>query len=417
MKHDEHDEGELPFEEETPDDLEARWARKRAGQRRVLLGVGVFLLLGLGLQFLAPLLAPLAIREGPMLQQPTETSAVLVWTQNHDRPTTIRVKTAGGDDVPAVVTGTGRARRVALTGLIPATAYEYTISAGDKRLAGGRFHTAKPRGQAFSFIVFGDTGKATQGQFRIGARIAAESPDFIVHTGDVVYPDGSRDDYYQRFFQPYRTVLRDVALWPSLGNHDVRDYEGEPYREVFDLPANGPAGLPSEHNYWFDYADARFVVIDSNLSEGVLRDTIAPWVAGVFGEPTTPTWRFAVLHHPPYTAGKHRPSEEVARTLVPEFEKAGIAAVFSGHDHLYERSKPLRGGRIVTPQEGIVYIVSGAGGANLYSFQSSESQPAWLAAGRDDVHSYTRITIDGDRLTLVQIDADGRILDETSWTR
>lgn len=417
MKEEGVDPSELPFEEETTQESEARLARRRTNQRRVILGAGAFILLGLAIQFVAPYLAPLAIHEGPMVQQPTQTSAIIVWTQNHDVPAALSLTRPDGSTERVAAAGSGDDRRVELTGLSAGTAYGYSISANGKELAAGTVTAAKPRGRPFSFVVLGDTGRATQSQFRIGARIAAQHPDFVVHTGDVVYPRGLRRDYYERFFQPYRALLREVPMWPSLGNHDVRDNGGAPFREVFDLPRNGPAGLTPENNYWFDFSDARFVVIDSNVPEATLHDVVAPWVRAVFAAPDAPRWRFAAFHHPPYTAGKYAKSVPETRTLVPAFEEAHIAIVFNGHDHLYERSKPLLDGKIVAPGAGVVYVVSGAGGADLYTFKTPQSQPAWLAAGRDDIHSYTTVTINGDSLKLVQTDVDGHLIDEAAWTR
>ena len=120
-----------------------------------------------------------------------------------------------------------------------------------------------------------------------------------LHTGDLVYHRGQRSHYPDRFFAPYRELLAQVNFWPCLGNHDVAKPDlGAPYLDVFELPENGPAGLPAERSYWFDYAAARVAVIDSNVEEAALRDTVAPWLSEVM----SPPWGVFTPHKTPVTS-------------------------------------------------------------------------------------------------------------------
>src|SRR5207247_1297767 len=64
--------------------------------------------------------------------------------------------------------------------------------------------------------------------------------------------------------------------------------------------------------------------------------------------------KLAVFHHPIYSSGKKHGSDLKLRgKLEPLFVRYGVNAVFSGHDHIYERT---------IPQQGIHYFVTGAGG-------------------------------------------------------
>jgi 3',5'-cyclic AMP phosphodiesterase CpdA len=184
--------------------------------------------------------------------------------------------------------------------------------------------------------------------------------------------------------------------------------------EVFELPDNGPPGLPPDHNYWFEYASARIAVIDSNMDEDVLRDSVAPWLTEVMTAAAC-RWRFVAFHHPPYTGGNYACDERIQRTLVPVFEATGVDVVFNGHDHTYQRTYPLRGGQIVAPEEGVLYIVTGAGGANLYHIR--QPRPAFIAACDDQHYSFSQVTIADDTLHLRQIALGGSVLDEYVWQR
>jgi hypothetical protein len=52
-------------------------------------------------------------------------------------------------------------------------------------------------------------------------------------------------------------------------------------------------------------------------------------------------WKFVFGHHPAYSAGgKHGSTIEMQNSFVPMFEKYHVDAVFSGHDHDLQHSKP-----------------------------------------------------------------------------
>lgn len=386
--------------------------RAAAPPRTVLLWVVALGLLAIGLYAAAPWLLWVRLVEGPLVQLAAEDGVTLVWFTSRPAECTVHVTVAGTERVlPAVAAG--RRHEVRIGGLAAATAYPYRVYAGRRPLGDElRFQTNRPAGAAFTFLVFGDSGKGSRAQYALAEAMARAEPpaDFLLHTGDVVYPDGARRRYEANFFAPYRALLPRVCFWPCLGNHDIDEAGRAPaYADVFTLPDNGPPGLPPEHNYWFDYATCRIAVVDSNPDEAVLRAAVAPWLRGVLGDCPQP-WKLVVLHHPPYTGGAYAPTARVQQALVPVFEEAGVDLVLSGHDHMYQRTRPIRAGRVVPAGEGVVYVVSGAGGARLYEVR--QPRPDYLAALANTVHSFTQITIAGETLTLRQRTATGAVLDE-----
>lgn len=391
------------------------WKLKaRAHPRAVLAGALAFIALGAGAYFLSPWLLPVRILEGPLVQRAGEDAVTLVWYVSRPAVCEITLKIDGKEQTQTAQAD-GKRLRARFTGLSPNKAYAYSIRVGQRVLASAALRTNKPADQPFSFLVFGDSGKASREQYQLAARMPDFAPDFILHTGDLVYGGGERERYDDRFFGPYRDLLARVSFWPCLGNHDVAEegHSGAAYREVFELPENGPAGRPPEHHYWFDYAGARIAVIDSNETEALLKDAVAPWLletmAGANGR-----WKFVALHHPPYSVGQHGPNDVMQRALVPAFEAAGVQIVFCGHDHLYERTHPMRGGQIAAAPPGVVYIVSGAGGAGLYDTAPREQWPPYMAAVQNQTHSFTHVQINGDQLTLRQIALNGAVLDQTT---
>ncbi len=98
--------------------------------------------------------------------------------------------------------------------------------------------------EAFSFLVLGDSGtglhrRATP-QRQVAEQLLAHGADarFLLHTGDVVYPVGSSEQYPNNFIRPYREWIVGGEDWerlrydrlvfrvpflPVLGNHDYYD--------------------------------------------------------------------------------------------------------------------------------------------------------------------------------------------------
>ncbi len=378
---------------------------------RVLCGAALFVLAAFGIYLLLPWILPLSIAEGPLVQRPVSDQIAVVWYTS--RPATCSLLAGDGASAAAVPVESSGRRHVAL--LPPGSAnasVRYVIASGERRLFEGAVHAAGA--SELRVAVFGDSGKGTREQYQLGAQLVGFDPDFVVHTGDLIYPGGERRRYSERFFRPYRETLACVPFWPSLGNHDVSEPEfARGYFEVFELPDNGPTGTASERHYAFTVGRATFVVVDSNLDEQELAEKVAPWVIDAFAQTSSP-WRFAVFHHPPYTVGPHGPSERMQRALVPALEQAGVDVVFNGHDHLYCRTVPLRGGVAVEPGQGIVYVVSGAGGARLYSAVEPGKRPDYIAAFHDATHGLTELTIREHEITVRHRVLGGQVVDD--WT-
>ena len=288
------------------------------------------------------------------------------------------------------------------------------ISAGCERFAPPAQSSASPKlpvfqakapGQRTSFVVWGDSGVGSKGQWQLAQQIEKQNPDFMLHTGDLIYPRGAAKDYDAKFFKPYAKVLARAPFYGALGNHDVMTQNGRPFLNVFDYPKNGPAGLTPERNYWFDYGDARVVVLDSTTGENTMKNAIAPWVEATFRN-VGRKWRIAVFHHPPYSSGLHGDNKRVQRFLVPALQKSKVDVVFNGHDHSYQR---------FVPRNGVLYVVSGAGGGPRYKRLKRSSAPTAVFNNAED--SLTRVDMTAQTLSGKQITSAGKVIDVWTLTR
>ena len=401
---------------EPPDDEarveEVSYVPRRRYAHRVLLSALFLIVTGILLHLFWPWLLPTFIFEGPLVQQAGENEVSFVWYLTHPVNDEINIELESEPPRVIPVEQSGTRCRAKIAGLEADHVYPYLIRMDNRQLGKAVFRTNRRAGQPFMFLVFGDSGKGSPEQYLLAERMARFDPDFILHTGDLIYNHGERFRYRERFFRPYAAFLGRVNFWPSIGNHDITEpIDQSAYFEIFDLPTNGPADLSPEHEYWFDYADARIVILDSERPEETLRDQVAPWLRSVLQD-APGNWKFVVFHRPPYTAGRYEPNAVLQRTIVPVLEETGVDVVFNGHDHMYERTYPIRAGRRAA--SGPVYVVTGAGGAALYEPLPPEKRPDYIAALHAETHSFTLVRAAGCELLIEQIALDGTCLDR--WT-
>jgi hypothetical protein len=77
-------------------------------------------------------------------------------------------------------------------------------------------------------------------------------------------------------------------------------------------------------------------------------------------------------------------------------------------------------GRTRTRPDGVIYLVTGAGGARLYDENQTDAPSSWqpfTARMVSDVHSLTVVDVDATRLLVRQLSADGDELDRFVVTR
>ncbi len=384
--------------------------------KRVLGIVVVIGLVGVGLLLYRSLGSRPAV--GPMVQMLQGDSFVLVWEHPHQEEASVRVWTASDDgpkeplQEPKVQPRDGR-YETRISGLKPGTDYRYEIrflGAGEAApaFAEGKVTTSPSLDTPFRFMAFGDSGDGRDIQYTLAKRMPEYDPALVIHTGDLVFPDGAIEDYPSKFWIPYKDLLPNAAFYPCVGNHDYNDFAGGPLYDTFVLPENGPeASLPERH-YWFDYGGVRFVCIDTNDTFDHLRDRVVPWLDRVLAD-AGDRWKVAFYHFPVYPNGKYPPSGKMHTLILPVFDRHHLTVGFNGHNHMYERSQPMRGERIVAPEEGTIYITTAAGGNPLYKI--GKPVPDYIAVQNNRMHSFTVVDVTPETMSLRQIGIDGSTID------
>ena len=364
-------------------------------------------------------LPPHALSAGPMLQNATPDGFTAVWWQSGRGPAELRVRGSADAETAFPARRTDDRYETSATGLETGGAYAYEILAvapdgSRQRLASGHARTTPLPGFPFSFLMFADSGSGQPAQSDLANVMDLYPHDLVLHAGDLLYGRSWSGGNARKFFRPCRNLLRTAPFYPVLGNHDLKNDGGEFFLNTFSLPANGPANLPPEHCYWFDYGDARFVGIDSNLDPQTLAATVVPWLRDTLAGAER-RWKFVFFHHPPWAGGSRPADDKIREILVPALEAGGADGVFCGHNHLYERMRPMRNGQAVPASEGVLYVTSGAGGKSLHKERPGPT--ANVAKFDDSQFSFTWVRVDADRVEIEQIGANDAVLDKVVLER
>ncbi len=357
---------------------------------------------------------------GPYISFIEENAASIVWET--DRPT--RSTVSWGTRFPLTdsveLDEPGRIQRVRLTGLSPETPYFYRIVSRDqedRKIDTGMltFRTAPRPGNPFRFAVIGDTETRPHINHRLGSLMWDERPSFVVNLGDLT--DGGKEpEKFQWNYEYFVGVTPLASRIPFItvpGNGEGDLYW---YNQYHALPEGGTP-------YRFRYGDAEFFMMDSNqrkneFAKGGRQYT---WLQESLAD-SKAEWKFVAFHHAPYTSeandygdswkGQSQLGDLNVRQLVPVFEEHGVDVVMFGHLHLYERTWPIREGRV--QPGGVVYLLAGGGGGNLEDFAPN---PAFFTSKTYRGHHYCMIEIFGDRLTLSMYDLDGDLRDQSALHR
>jgi len=246
------------------------------------------------------------------------------------------------------------------------------------------------------FAVIGDSGTGDKEQYEVAKQMEAYRGrvkyDFVIMLGDNIYGGHSPQDFSRKFQVPYKPLLdAGVKFYASLGNHD------DPNIERLYKPFN----MNGERFYTFKRGDTQFYALDSNYMDAKQ----LTWVEQNLRS-STARWKICYLHHPLYNDGKsHGPDLDLRNQLSPLLKSYGVNAVFSGHEHAYERIKP---------EDGIFYFIQGSSGKLVHH---DFSRREVMEASFDKDRTFMLIEINGDELSYQTVSRSGETIDSGKITR
>ena len=246
------------------------------------------------------------------------------------------------------------------------------------------------------FAVIGDSGTGDHQQYEVAKEMEIYRKvvgfDFVIMLGDNIYGGHQPRDFAQKFEIPYKPLLdAGVKFYASLGNHDDPDIE-RLYK---------PFNMGGQRYHTFKKGDAQFFALDSDYMD---TQQLA-WVEQNLRS-SNAQWKICFFHHPLYNDGKmHGADLDLRNQLGPLLKHYGVNAVYSGHEHAYERIKP---------EDGIYYFILGNSGKLVRNdFHQSEQ----MAKSFDRDRTFMLVEIAGDNLYFQTISRSGETVDSGQITR
>ncbi len=286
-----------------------------------------------------------------------------------------------------------RTHEAFVCGLTPDTTYYYRVGGGPKGAEAWSevrsFRTLPSSTDAPLVVaVTGDSrGEIANAWQILQSRLAARGDvQLQLFSGDLVVL-GSDQKAYEQWVahgsddaggKP--SALASILTLVAMGNHE--NYQA-PFFTTVVQPDDPALEGQSELFFSFDAGPAHFVVLDdfgvaSPTTRPGYRELALAWLekdlAKANERRTDRPFIVAVHHHGEWSSAKHgdeSSAKNVRKDLVPLWDKHGVDLVLDGHDHNYERSKPLTltgGDPTVDPSlgKGTVYVVCAGSGAEGY---------------------------------------------------
>lgn len=353
---------------------------------------------------------------GPYLNSPQPTSMAVLW--GTDRPARARIEY--GTTIPMGSTveldDPSDIQEVVLDGLEPATAYYYRVVAIDQsgnEVDSGTltFRTAGRPGDAVRFAIIGDTESRPHINDQISKLVWDHRPEFVINVGDLT--DGGKEDrqfqWTHEYFLGMTQLHSRVPAVPVAGNGEGDLYW---YNRYHVLPA--PEGY-----YRLVYGDIELFMLDSNRrgADFAPGGTQREWLEAALDD-SDAKWKIAAHHHAVYSSDENDYGNTWAgeattlgdprvQPLVEAYEQGGVDMVLYGHLHTYERTLPVRDGRIDTAR-GVTYIQAGGAGGNLEDFTPTRN---WFSGTTHRGHHFLIVTAAGDEMQVKVYDIEGDLRD------
>jgi hypothetical protein len=229
-----------------------------------------------------------------------------------------------------------------------------------------RSGTTPPSGQTFTVAAAGDGADGTTNAGNVTDLIASWNPNLFLYLGDV-YDEGTATEFRNwygtssTFYGRFRSITN-----PIIGNHEYATGGVAP--GYFDYWDNVPK------YYSYDASGWHFIALDSNCALVPVCGVGQAQYQWLQNDLSTHSniCTIAYFHHPVYNIGPEGPATRM-NDIWALLAQSGVDIVMAGHDHNYQRWKPLNGSGAVSTT-GITQFVAGGGGHGTQQFITSDSR-------------------------------------------
>jgi 3',5'-cyclic AMP phosphodiesterase CpdA len=247
-------------------------------------------------------------------------------------------------------------------------------------------------------------------------------PDALLMLGDNWYgelPGGVDSPRWKtQFEEMYPKSAFDCPAYAVLGNHD---YQRMPESKVDSELAYAKKGgtrwtMPSRW-YSFQFPAAKplvtVIALDSNMPHPIgpqaagVNFTLTleeqaeqlRWLSAELEKPRQTPYLIVMAHHPIYSNGPHGDHKVLLADWEPLLRKHKAHLYLAGHDHDMQH--------LEFEGHPTSFVLSGGGGADLYTLKIEEAQRGPYAA---KVYGFSHLQIAPEKLTLLHMDQAGRLI-------
>lgn len=328
-----------------------------------------------------------------------------------------------GSSSPLYADQKARVHEGHVCGLEPGTTYYYKVGGPGHWSAVYDVATAPAPETTtpFRFVLSGDS-RGDPGAFAEIQRAARDAAaDFQIFTGDAVMV-GANQLNWDEFFQAKagsfaaEEALARIPFMTVVGNHEALALN---YFVQFAFPGEETEGESpdsrGEEWYSFQYGNAYFFMLNDTVTDQNSFAREAAWMKTKLDglDRAKIDWVFAVHHRPLYTCSNHSPLATQVDLWGKVYDEHEVDMVLAGHNHCYERSKPIRAGAEAPMGGGTIYVTAGGAGAPLYS--TGTDCP--LEQITEKTRGYVIIDIDGKKLDYRALRNDASEIEAFSLTK
>jgi hypothetical protein len=305
------------------------------------------------------------------------------------------------------------------------------------------------QGESCRILVVGDMGIGddafTAGFLAVQQAMIQEAPDLVLYLGDYIYTkDVCTGDTPAGDMPPYIAEVRDKLVGPfqgnvvlSRGDNDAPEGDSD-WAKAADTcwqmiaslgaPLAKPPGARDWEGVTEDLPGVLIAVLDHDALAADKLEALAWLEEPVKRAKDARKWVVVLVHEPVVTTAWF---EKPCCTTLKPLHDMGVDLVFSGHQHSFERTYPL--GVTVPPNRiqplpaaehklyqagvypagrGVVYVVTGGGGAWLRPFADQQASPSskvappyiqHAVARRGIMNHYVRVDLEPNRVGVSTI--------------
>lgn len=351
------------------------------------------------------------------------------WTASLAAPKGGQAQVWTGDNSPTVFPATtstytfagweGQIYVAKVTGLNPGETYSYQVGNPASSMSKTfTYRVKEENANRTTILLIADMGAQEYSDpTRASILSTLDGVDLVLHNGDMSYADGVQHlwDVFMRKMEP---ITSGIPLMTVPGNHEIPG-NFISYRLRFPNPTFKQDTGNENFYHSYNMGPVHIVGMDTEgvMDTPLITDKQLEWLekdlqAANEARESRP-WIVVMGHRPLYCTNKDKMNciifaDYLQGRLEDLFIKYKVDIVFEAHQHDYERTYPMKKGKLVTTSyespPAPVYVLNGAAGNREGERGFPVIEPDWVAVNAS-VKSYGRMNVNHTTFEYSQLDA------------